>query len=54
MLIFIFGALFMLLTTLTFLLGAPMEKFVCQTITDPSLTEMEKVTNRNEQPIKQM
>ena len=34
----------MLLTIVTFMIGAPMERFVCQTITDTSLTQLEKVS----------
>ena len=41
--VFIFADLLMLLTLITFMLGAPMERFVCRAITDPSLTQLEKV-----------
>ena len=41
--VFIFGALLMLLTTLPFMLGAPVERFICKTITDPSLSQLQKV-----------
>ena len=42
--IFIFSPLLMLLTTITFTVGAPLEKFLCQPIKDPKLTTVNKVS----------
>ncbi|XP_041368326.1 prominin-1-A-like [Gigantopelta aegis] len=43
--IFIFSPLLMLLTTLTFTVGAPLEKFLCQPIKDPDLGIVNKLLN---------
>ncbi|XP_046329611.2 prominin-1-like isoform X3 [Haliotis rufescens] len=42
-LIFMFSWLLMLLTTLTFTIGAPLERFVCQPLSDPELTIFTKL-----------
>ncbi|XP_067657150.1 prominin-1-like [Haliotis asinina] len=42
-LIFMFSWLLMLLTTLTFIIGAPLERFLCQPLSDPELTIFTKL-----------
>ncbi|XP_071171716.1 prominin-1-like [Mytilus edulis] len=41
--VFIFSSFLMLLTTLVFILGTPMHRFVCEPITDPDLTDFQTI-----------
>ncbi|XP_048746955.2 prominin-1-like isoform X2 [Ostrea edulis] len=43
--VFIFAWLLMLLTTLTFIIGSPLERFVCQPLTDSSLNDLETLVD---------
>ncbi|XP_061184848.1 prominin-1-like isoform X3 [Saccostrea echinata] len=43
--VFIFSWLLMLLTTLTFIIGSPLERFVCQPLTDSSLNDLETLVD---------
>ncbi|XP_021352519.1 prominin-1-A-like isoform X1 [Mizuhopecten yessoensis] len=43
--VFIFSSLLMLLTTLTYLIGAPLERFVCQPITDSDMTDLDRLVD---------
>ncbi|XP_052098377.1 prominin-1-like isoform X2 [Mytilus californianus] len=41
--VFMFSSFLMLLTTVVFILGTPMHRFVCEPITDPDLTDFQTI-----------
>ncbi|KAK3095244.1 hypothetical protein FSP39_012090 [Pinctada imbricata] len=43
--VFIFSWLLMLLTTLTFIIGAPLEKFLCKTLTSPDMSDLDELVD---------
>ncbi|XP_033756906.1 prominin-1-A-like isoform X2 [Pecten maximus] len=43
--VFIFSSLLMLLTTLTYLIGAPLERFVCQPLTDSDMADLDRLVD---------
>ncbi|XP_060065565.1 prominin-1-A-like [Ylistrum balloti] len=43
--VFIFSSLLMLLTSLTYLIGAPLERFVCQPLTDAEMTDLDRLVD---------
>ncbi|XP_052770523.1 prominin-1-A-like [Mya arenaria] len=45
--VFIFSSLLMLLTTLCFALGAPLERFLCQPLTDPDMKLLKEFETRD-------